>query len=376
MTLAPLHLLRSVWQDPHALADVSLADWDMLIRQGRAADMVGQVAHACDAGFGLMKVPPQPRQHLQSAALLAARQRKELAWEVEQIRAALAAKGLPLVLLKGAAYAMSDSGAARGRLVSDVDILVRRKDLALVESALLQRGWVSAAQGAYEQHYYRRWMHEIPPMTHVQRGTVIDVHHAILPLSGRLHPSTEKLLAGTRPSACDPCVQVLGPLDLVLHSAAHLFHEGALDKGLRGLLDIDRLLLEIGDPAQAWHHLVERAGELELQRPFFYALRYADKLLGTPVPATALRALDAVPGARPAGVLLILMDALFLRALRPPHASASDRFTPLARFLLYLRGHWLRMPPWLLTRHLTRKLFTPSKPAPLAPPPAATGAAL
>lgn len=376
MTLAPLHLLRSVWRDPAALAGLSLADWDLLIRQGRAADVVGQIAHACNEGFGLMNIAPQPRQHLQSAAVLAARQRKELGWEVEQIHAALAAKGLPLVLLKGAAYAMSGSEAACGRLVSDVDILVRRKDLALVESALLQRGWVSASQGTYEQHYYRRWMHEIPPMKHVQRGTVIDVHHAILPPSGRLHPSTEKLLAGARPLASDPAVQVLGPLDLVLHSAAHLFHEGELEKGLRGLLDIDRLLLEIGDPEQAWHGLVARAGELELQRPLFYALRYAYMLLGTPVPAAALQALEAVPGARPPGALLILMDALFLRALRPPHASASDRFTPLARFLIYLRGHWLRMPPWLLTRHLTRKLFTPSRPAPLAPPPAATGAAL
>lgn len=376
MTLAPLHLLRSVWRDPAALAGLSLADWDLLIRQGRAADVVGQIAHACNEGFGLMNIAPQPRQHLQSAAVLAARQRKELGWEVEQIHAALAAKGLPLVLLKGAAYAMSGSEAACGRLVSDVDILVRRKDLALVESALLQRGWVSASQGTYEQHYYRRWMHEIPPMKHVQRGTVIDVHHAILPPSGRLHPSTEKLLAGARPLASDPAVQVLGPLDLVLHSAAHLFHEGELEKGLRGLLDIDRLLLEIGDPEQAWHGLVARAGELELQRPLFYALRYAYMLLGTPVPAAALQALEAVPGARPPGALLILMDALFLRALRPPHASASDRFTPIARFLIYLRGHWLRMPPWLLTRHLTRKLFTPSRPAPLAPPPAATGAAL
>jgi len=373
MTLAPLRLLRQVWRDPATLAALSLADWDLLIRQGRAADLLGQIAHACELGCGWMNIPWQPRRHLQSAALLAARQRRELVWEVEKIREALGAKGLSLVLLKGAAYALSNSAAAGGRLVSDVDILVRRNDLPVVESALLQRGWVSAKSSAYEQHYYRRWMHEIPPMKHFQRGTVIDVHHAILPLSGRLHPSTDQLLAAARPLADDPTVKVLGPLDLVLHSAAHLFHEGEFDKGLRGLVDIDRLLLAAGGQAQEWADLVARAHELALQRPLFYALRYAALLLGTPVPTTASQALAAVPGARPAGVCLTLMDALFLRALRPPHASTADLFTPTARFLLYLRGHWLRMPPWLLTQHLTRKLFTPTQPA---QPPSATGAAI
>jgi hypothetical protein len=50
-----------------------------------------------------------------------------------------------------------------------------------------------------------------------------------------------------------------------------------------------------------------------------------------------------------------LMDALYLRALRPAHHLADDRFTPLARWLLYVRGHWLRMPPHLLAWHLGRK---------------------
>ena len=90
---------------------------------------------------------------------------------------------------------------------------------------------------------------------------------------------------------------------------------------------------------------------------------------------SASEAVAAVPGARPPGVLLSLMDQLFLRALRPPHASTSDQFTPIARFLLYVRGHWLRMPPWLLTQHLTRKLLTQTKPPKPAQTPTATGAA-
>lgn len=54
------------------------------------------------------------------------------------------------------------------------------------------------------------------------------------------------------------------------------------------------------------------------------------------------------------------MDFLARHAFRAPHGSADGAFSPLARFVLYLRGHWLRMPPWLLLPHLLRKVLRPS----------------
>jgi hypothetical protein len=101
--------------------------------------------------------------------------------------------------------------------------------------------------------------------------------------------------------------------------------------------------------------MVPRAVELDLTRALFYALRYANLILGTPVPAAVSDAVSQVPGAKPSILVLALMDALFMRALRPAHRSAQDSLTPFARWLLYLRAHWLRMPPHLLIYHLTRK---------------------
>ena len=361
MTLPSISLLRNVLRNPEAIASLTLTEWDLLIRQGRAADLLGRIAADCDTGSGFADIPVQPRWHIESASNLAKRQLRELEWEVEQIRVALSSSGFSLVLLKGAAYAMSGIAVAKGRLVSDVDIIVRREDLAGVESALMRRGWVSAAKSEYDQRYYRTWMHEIPPMKHFQRGTVIDVHHAILPLTAKFRPSPEKLLAAAQPLAHDARIKVLAPIDMLLHSATHLFHEGELEKGLRGLVDIDSLLAEFGGQEQFWTALVPRAVELELSRPLFYALRYASIMLGTAVPVSVSRSLADTSGGRQSGFMLLLMDSLFLRALRPPHVSAADRFTPVARWLLYMRGHWLRMPPWLLIRHLVRKLVVPVK---------------
>ncbi|NUP85150.1 MAG: hypothetical protein HUU30_05275 [Burkholderiaceae bacterium] len=52
-----------------------------------------------------------------------------------------------------------------------------------------------------------------------------------------------------------------------------------------------------------------------------------------------------------------LMDALWWRALRPQHPMAAPAGTSVALFLLYLRAHWLRMPPLLLARHLSIKAW-------------------
>ena len=58
---------------------------------------------------------------------------------------------------------------------------------------------------------------------------------------------------------------------------------------------------------------------------------------------------------KPSAALSLLIDALFSRALMPDHASCDDKFTPLARWLLYIRSHYLRMPLHLLIPHLLRK---------------------
>ncbi|HBF52032.1 MAG TPA: hypothetical protein DDX04_18650, partial [Massilia sp.] len=69
-------------------------------------------------------------------------------------------------------------------------------------------------------------------------------------------------------------------------------------------------------------------------------------------------------GAAPNRALLALMDALFLRALQPPHPSCADAFDGAARAALYIRGNWLRMPPLMLSRHLFHKAFLSPKTEP------------
>lgn len=353
-------LILRVLRAPHAAAALSLAEWDLLLRQCARATMTATV-HALLAEHGLLeRVPAQPREHLEWADALARRHAQAVRFEVARVQEALRRLGLPLVLLKGAAYARAGLPAAQGRLFSDIDLLVPKARLAEVESALMLAGWAGQHHDAYDQRYYRQWMHELPPLRHLRRGSVLDVHHALLPETAPLHPDPARLLAAARALPGEPSLKVLAPADMVLHSAAHLFC-GEFGHGLRELFDLHRLLLHFGGDPHFWTALPARAQELQLARPLFYALRYTRRLLGAEVPDHVLR---AAAGASPNRALLALMDAVFERALLPEHASCDGLLAPAARGALYLRAHWLRMPPLLLARHLFHKAFlSAGKPA-------------
>ena len=231
--------------------------------------------------------------------------------------------------------------------------MVPREALDDAERTLNQHGWLPEPLDPYDRLYYRDWMHEIPPLRHVKRGSVLDVHHTILPPTSKPKPDVRKLWQAAIPVTEFEEIYVLAPTDMVLHSATHLFFEGELTNGLRDLVDVDDLIRHFSSQDAAfWQDLVDRAFELTLAQPLFYGLRYAQRILGTPVPEFVQK---AIARTGPTAVMQPLMDALFDRALMPNHPTCSDPATPMARWLLYVRAHYLRMPLRMLVPHLTRK---------------------
>lgn len=340
------------------MISLSLADWNLLLRQARCASLLPSLRVLLDENGLIEQAPPQPREHLEWSRALSERHAQAVRWEVMLIRDALKRTGAPIILLKGAAYVLAKLPFAQGRLFSDIDIMVPKASLNEVEAALMLHGWAISDLDAYDQRYYRTWMHELPPMQHVQRMTVIDVHHAILPETARLHPDPEKLRNAAQKLDGFEDLRVLAPVDMVLHSATHLMHEGELHNGLRDLVDIDRLLRHFSTQPSFWPALAQRAKELGLTRPLFYVLRYAVQILQTPVPEDAV---EAAKAGSPNRFTLAIMDALFSRALMPDHPSCTDWLTGISRWLLFVRANWLRMPPILLARHLFHKAFISKK---------------
>ena len=338
-------------RNPSAMAGFDAAAWDLLVRQGAAAGLLGRLGALTRQAGIEERLPQAVRHHMQAVLTLAEQQHRAVLWELVQLSVTLSELEGPVLLLKGAAYAAAGLAPAAGRLFSDIDLLVPKTQISAAETALMLGGWNSSHHDSYDQRYYREWMHELPPMVHIRRQTVLDLHHNILPETARIQTHPGLILGAARPLAGFPRISIPAPADQVLHSATHLFHEGEWEHGLRDLVDLDALLRVYGRDASFWDSLIDRAGRLNLGKPLFYGLRYSQKLLLTPLPPDILH---RCPG-RPSRLGALAMDALFLAAFSTVHFSCRSRLAGIAVLCLYVRSHWLRMPLHLLLPHLMRK---------------------
>jgi hypothetical protein len=333
----------------HGHAALSPADWSEILAAARHLGLSGRLAARLEPQEACL--PLKVRDHLEAARRIAAKHRRTLAWEIDRVGAALASLEVPVVLLKGAAYLARELPPSAGRLASDIDILVPRDQISTVETALLRAGWEEMQPDAYDQRYVRDWMHEIPPLRHVLRNTVLDVHHTILPPTSRYNRALDPTRLFEAATPLDRGgLATLSPVDMVLHSATHRFTEGEHPRGLRDLIDIHELIGQFtATDADFCQRLVDRAERLGLERPLYYAIRYCRLLFATRIPCEAARRIEAHAPAQP---IRMLMDAIVPRAFLGLEPTAGSR---LASELLYIRGHYLRMPLPLLIPHLVRK---------------------
>ncbi|MCV2353140.1 nucleotidyltransferase family protein [Paucibacter sp. B2R-40] len=355
LNVAAVPSLIDLMREPQRMRELSLKQWDQVLRLARSANLLGRLAQAAVDLDLLEHLPAQAARHLLATQRLTQHQQEAIEWECRHLEAALGSLQVRPVLLKGAAYAMSGHPAAKGRLFGDVDLLVPRASLNEAEAALMLHGWSIGKIDPYDQRYYRRWMHELPPMVSLKRGTVVDLHHNILPLTARHVPDAAALLAASVPLE-GSCFHVLAPCDMVIHSATHLFHEGELKNGLRDLYDLDCLLMNFAaSEPDFWRRLLERARELGLVWPVYLALRYTRAVLASAVPAEAMSNARAMAGL--GAIREWCFDAMYLRAFSPDHPLVNRPAHALARAALYLRAHALRMPIWRLCLHLGRKAW-------------------
>ena len=331
-------LLTDALRDPSSTAALDANGWTALLAMARAEQLIGTLAHRLDG----LPMPEAARRILADARASAGQGRVAALWEAEMARRALAPLDMPVVLLKGTAFVAAGLSAGAGRQIGDLDILVPRERIGEAEAALLAAGWEWVKPDPYDDAYYRRWMHELPPLIHRERDRMIDVHHTILPLTARVTPDAAGLIADACPLAKG--LAIPSPEGLVIHAAAHLIADGDLAGGLRNLWDIDCLVREYSEQDSDFCLSVyEEAHRHGLLPAVERAFRLTKKLYGTPVKSYE----------NPVRVILQprASDALYLRRLlaRDGWGRQTRRIT---RFAFYLRGHWLRMPPLMLARHL------------------------
>ncbi len=334
---------------PECAIDYNIEDWNKTIRFARHTHLLGHLYFLMERTSLLEKIPTKVRDIMLGSSVYNSYFRLQARREMRHLAKQISTNTIPVVLLKGGAYIKAQIGAYPGRRLSDIDLLVAKSDLVATEKMLKEGGWQYGEVNEYDQHYYRDWMHEVPPLVHRNRGMEVDLHHNIVPPVSRIKLDAAKLLEKAILIDNSP-FYILEAKDLILHSATHLFFNDELRGGLRDLVDMHELCIQFSQREDFWSELVPRARELGLQRPLYYALFHLKSLLNTPIPTDVL---TETSKDRPNFFMNWLMLYLIQRLIAPKNVENID--APFAEWLLFIRSHWIRMPLPMLIKHLAYK---------------------
>lgn len=309
-----------------------------LLTYADANHIIGQMASAVSADKG-----SRLDEIFRNALLRAGHDHRMLQFEMNRLEHALKESGIIPLILKGGAYVALGKRAGKGRRVSDLDILVTESELEEVEAKLELAGWHvdETTDNPYDQAYYRDHMHELPPLRHKKRGTILDVHHRLLPKTARYCVDFKAMRqAAIRLGSRQ--LTTFDDVDLFIHSAVHAFGDGSFDTPARSLVELYMLYEELS-PANK-DRLGQRTVEVGAGIPVAIALWAVGWFFS--VNSAGLEANKLMKYRRH----LLLRWAIISKTLERPLSAVAKAF-------LYIRSHYLRMPLHLLIPHLVRKAF-------------------
>lgn len=350
-------LLLNAIVNPGTLVRYNHAEWELLLRLARKVKLLGFLAVELEKRKLLNTIPVRALNQLRSSLIRAKKQQQLAFWELDRINWALKFIQVPIIALKGVAYQLAELPTAEGRFFVDLDILIPKDNLDQVEKTLLKEGWKHREISPYDEHYYRAWSHEIPALIHQERETEIDIHHTISPITSKIKIDSCLLIDAAITTQSG--YKTLNPSDMVLHCAVNLFQNNDLVDNLRDLLDLhDQLQYFASQDSSFWDKLIIRANQLRLGCPLYYGMQYSRLIFQTAIPQNTEQHLTQ----KPSLISQLIMQQLVPLALFPLHPDKASKRARFARFFLYIRSHWIRMPFYLLIPHLLYKTLLRFRP--------------
>lgn len=278
-------------------------------------------------------LPPQAA-HLQRLAMVSEFRMLHLEQRLAESLAALSRAGIQVMLLKGAALALTVYGSFVRRPMVDVDLLVHEGDAERARDVLLGAGWVSSGQEELEGFY--KGHHHLPPLVdgrglevqlELHTGLFFEGNPFRFPVADIWRRAVPVTVRGRR--AWVPSTQ-----DQLLHLCLHFAWSHMLNSGAwRTFRDL-RALIDAGDVR--WDEFVALARESRGASCCYWTLRLAKDLVGVPVPGEVLDALR--PPLSPSA--LERVERHFIYHLLPTEALCPSVFMARAMWRAGVRPRW------------------------------------
>lgn len=264
-----------------------VTDWSRVDLIAEREVAVSQLARAMHRSG--KRVPEALLGELRRRAVGIELRMKFLSRRLQQTSAIFAERGIPFMLLKGAALGALVDPTFCARPMNDIDILVRPDDVIRASQAIEAAGWVIT--GDTILHRLLAEAHHLPPFLDPQMpGIRVELHIAHLPDPHPFDFDVSELWE-TAQLAPAPFVGASVPSlnHLVLHAAIHFAWQHAVSFGawrtFRLLSTVARL------PGFDWQDLTTSAVAARAGTACYWTLRLASRMSGVEVPGDVLQRL-------------------------------------------------------------------------------------
>ena len=275
-------------------------DWsrvtDLAVRENAAPVLWRAIEAVPD-----VDIPPAVRSRIRGLALAWTLKLRLLEARLHESIEALVAAGIDVMLLKGAALAVSAYPSFVHRPMADLDILVDPDDVAEAHRLMRATGWIAEPSAQPDEAWSAH--HHLPPLADNRgSGLRIEIHAAPLAPGHAFRMDRASLRAAGRAVRLGRAtVTVPEPHMHVVHAAIHFAWSHCFESGaLNAFRDIAVLSTTDGF---AWEQVARVARDTRSETSVYWTLRLARRLAALEVPAAVLDALAPPLGERALSVL-------------------------------------------------------------------------
>lgn len=221
------------------------------------------------------------KDQLHQGYILTAARNTLILHDTEQLFSSLRDADIDVVGLKGIYLLENVYTNVGARPMNDIDILIKKSDLADSISVLEGLGYTATAYFSLDDQNIDT--KHVPPMQK-KGGAMVEVHWTLLEEDEPFTIDTEELWERTLPAKiANVDALSLGVEDLILHLCLHMTYQHYLQLGMRGLMDI-ALVIEKFENVIDWQKLVRIANSWGAQRVTALTLKLVETLLKVAVP--------------------------------------------------------------------------------------------
>jgi HprK-related kinase A len=259
--------------------------WGEILALANHIELLPQLAHRWLGCKHFDEFHPAVQRRLRREVQQSEFTRIVMSYEMEQLGELLSGLRVPLVLLKGCAYLLSGQRWPLGRRTSDVDLLFDESHVDAAGEILRQTAFEQKeAFSEKDRRYFRRWLHELPPVKHPHRMVEIDLHFRLLPAGDPCTFAVDDLIRRAVPIA-GTAFHWLDPIDRVIHGAINLGHTGEFRRAFRDLWDLRQMIEDaLGAGEFDWQQLSRRSQDLRIERTVARVLLLAGECVGLQLP--------------------------------------------------------------------------------------------